>query len=377
MRIVAIGASGHAGRTVAELLGPFLTQDDDLILTGRNAQRLDETATSIDTSATISTTHLALPDPDRTRDVMAGADAVIITASRPDLIGDLADVAIAAGADWFDTLLSTPEKSAALNARADQIAAAGCCFVTDCGFHPGLPGVLVHWAAEQYDQLLHADVMGGLRADWPADTLSDSTVEEMLAEFTHFDLTTWIDGGRRKLDSHQFPRVDFGEPIGTKLVVPMPLAEMDDLPARYPGIQRCGFYISGFSPAMDYLGLPVLMGMAKVPALHRATIRATRWAMVHLASNSEPHRMELRSEAVGVRDGHLMTSFVSVGHADGYRLTAAPVVACLRRILDRRDRVPGLHRQADVVPPSEFLADIAELGLDVETVSAHALPSLP
>lgn len=371
MRIVAVGGAGNAGRAITGLLGPFLNAADHLVLAGRDLQRLDHAASMIETPATISTARLELPDAARTAKVIAGADAVVVTASRPDLIGELADKAIEAGADWIDTLLSTPSKSATLAARAAKITAARRCFVTDGGFHPGLPAVLVHWAGEQYDQLLQADVMAGLRADWRADSLSDSTVEEMLSEFTDFDLTTWIDGGRHTLRSRQLPRVDFGEPIGRKVVVPMPLAEMDSLPERYPGIQRCGFYISGFSPAMDYLALPVLMGMAKVPAWHRATVRATRWSMAHLASSPEPHRLVLRSQGVGVRDGQIMTSFVAVSHADGYRLTAAPVVACLRRILDGRNRTPGLHRQADFVPPSEFLPDLAELGLDVEMVPAH------
>lgn len=55
-----------------------------------------------------------------------------------------------------------------------------------------------------------------------------------------------------------------------------------------------------------------------------------------------------------------------VSGEDGYLLTAAPAVACLQRVLDGSIRTPGLHLQAHLVSPREFLADLTALGLDVE-----------
>jgi saccharopine dehydrogenase (NAD+, L-lysine-forming) len=301
------------------------------------------------------------------RAVVDGADLVVVCVSRPDLVGELARVVLDAGADWLDTLLSTASKHLALKELQARIESRGSCFVTDGGFHPGLPAVLVRWAAGRLEEIHEADVMGGMRLDWRAETLADSTVAEMLDEFADFDLNTWIDGQRRSLRYSECPSVDFGPPIGKKSCVPMPLAEMEVLPQLYPSLRRCGFYISGFSPAMDYLALPVLMAMARFAALRPATIRLTRWSMARLASAPPPHRLVIQLTAVGTSAGEPATATVRVSGDDGYLLTAAPAVACARRLLAHTDRKPGLQLQAHVVEPQPFLDDLVTLGLEVET----------
>nr|WP_300150081.1 saccharopine dehydrogenase NADP-binding domain-containing protein [Propionicimonas sp.] len=365
MRIVALGASGNAGREVAVLLGPVLTASDDLVLAGRDPAKLARTAGAVTSPATVTTARVDVTDLDAVRDLVAGANLVVVTVSRPDLVADLARIVLDAGADWFDTMLSTPGKLAALRALAGEIVGKRRCFVTDGGFHPGLPAVLVRWAAGRLDEVIEADVVAAMRMDWRADTLADSTVAEMFDEFADFDLVAWVDGRPRRLRWRECPTVDFGPPIGRKACVPMPLAEMDALPRRYPGLRRCGFYIGGFGPAMDYLVLPVLMAMAKVQALRPAAIRLARWSFRRLASYPPPHRLVVRLDATGSRDGHPATASISVQGEDGYLLTAAPAVACLRGMLDGSVRRPGLHLQAHLVDPEPFLRDLTAFGLEV------------
>lgn len=367
MRIVALGASGNAGRTIAVLLAPGLGASDELVLAGRDPVKLARTAQAVVGPAAVSTVRVDAADLDAVRALVAGADLVVVTVSRPDLVAGLARVVLDAGADWFDTMLSTPDKLASLEALADEVAAKGRCFVTDGGFHPGLPAVLVRWAADRLDEVVEADVLGAMRMDWQADTLADSTVEEMLDEFTDFDLTAWVDGRPRRLRWRECPTFDFGPPIGTKTCVPMPLAEMTALPRLYPGLRRCGFYIGGFSPAMDYLALPVLMAMAKIRALRPSTIRLARWSVRRLASYPPPHRLVARLEAIGVRDGQPATASVSVQGEDGYLLTAAPAAVCLLGMLDGSIRRPGLHLQAHLVDPERCLRTLETFGLDVAT----------
>lgn len=367
MRIVAVGASGNAGTAIARLLAPSLTAEDQLVLAGRDASRLDRVRSELTTSAEVTTSIVDITDIGRFAEVVAGADLVITTAGRPDLVGALGRVVLDAGADWFDTMLSTPTKLSALRALEPDIAAAGRCFITDGGFHPGIPAALVRWAGDQLDELVEADVVAGLKVDWMADSVADSTIEEMLGEFSDFKMVSFIDGEHRAVRWTECPTVEFDQPIGRQVVVPMPLAEMDDLPKRFPSLRRCGFYISGFGPKMDYLMLPLLMVMAKIPLLHRATVRLTRWSMGHLASTPPPHLLEVRTAARGTRAGRPSLANAKISGADSYLLTAAPAVACLRRVLDGSIRTPGLHLQADLVDPGPFLHDLAGLGVSVET----------
>ena len=367
MRIVAVGASGHAGTAIAQLLAPSLGANDQLVLAGRNSARLDQVRGQLSTSADVTTSIVDVADTSAFAELVAGADLVVTTASRPDLVPALARIVLDAGADWFDTMLSVPAKLSALRKLEPEIAAAGRCFITDGGFHPGLPAALVRWAGDQLDDLVEADVMAGLKVDWMAETVADSTIEEMLTEFADFQMVSYVDGERRALRWAECPTVEFDQPIGRQLVVPMSLAEMDDLPARYPSLRRCGFYISGFGPAMDYLMLPLLMVMARIRPLHRATVRLTRWSMARLASTPPPHRLEIRTTARGTRAGRPALASAKISGEDGYLLTAAPAVACLRRVLDGSIRTPGLHLQADLVEPGPFLHDLVGLGVKVET----------
>lgn len=367
MRIVLLGASGNAGRRIAMLLGPGLASHDEVVLAGRDREKLAATRAVVHGPAATTTAVVDATRPAEVRGLVAGADLVVVTVSRPDLVGGLARTVLDAGADWFDTLLSTQAKWDAWRVLGPEIERRGNCFVTDGGFHPGLPATMVRWAASQLDELTEADVVGAMRLDWLADTLADSTVAEMVDEFADFDMTSWIDGARRRVRWSQCPTVDFGPPIGRKTCVPMPLVEMDALPALFPSLWRCGFYIGGFSPAMDYLALPVLTLMGKVPALRQATIKATRWSMGRLASYPPPHRLVVRLDARGRRNGTPSTATVRVAGGDAYLLTAAPAVACIRGMLDGTLRKPGLHLQAHLVDPAPFLADLAGFGLEVET----------
>ncbi|PKQ21941.1 MAG: hypothetical protein CVT65_15885, partial [Actinobacteria bacterium HGW-Actinobacteria-5] len=80
-----------------------------------------------------------------------------------------------------------------------------------------------------------------------------------------------------------------------------------------------------------------------------------------------PHRLVVQLDATGQLDGSPATASVSVAGTDAYLLTAAPVVACLRRVLDGSDRRVGLHLQGQLVAPEPFLGELARFGLTVNT----------
>lgn len=365
MRIVMLGASGNAGREVARLLSAELAATDELVLVGRDADRLAATRAVTTGPAAVRVAQVDLFDDPALAAVVAGAGQVVVTAGVPERTGALARIVLEAGADWIDTMLSGRVKLDALRRLEPEIVASGRCFVTDAGFHPGLPAAMVRWAADRLEVVEEADVFAGLRIDWRARSLADSTVAEMLDEFDDFDLTTWIDGRHRRLRWSECPTVDFGPPIGRKQCTPMPLAELKSLPVTYPSLRRCGFYITGFSPAMDYLVLPVLMGMTRFGALRPAAARLVRWSLDRLAKHPPPHRLVLRLDAAGRHGDQPATASVTVSGDDGYLMTAAPVAACLRRIRDGSIRRPGLWLQAHLVDPETVFEDLQGYGLTV------------
>lgn len=365
MRIVLLGASGNAGREIARLLTPSLCADDVVVLAGRSADRLAATEAVTSGPATVRVETVDATDDESVRRLVAGAGLVVVTVSLPHRVPALARIVADAGADWYDTMLSSRTKLAALRELGPQLRSSGLCFVTDGGFHPGLPAALVRWAARRIDALETAVVYGGMRLDWRAETLADSTVEEMLTEFADFDMTTYIDGTARPLTWSECPKIDFGPPIGRKSCVPMYLAEMESLPSDIPTLRTCGFYVGGFSTTFDYLALPLIMGLAKVPALRREAISLTRWSMARLASPPPPHRLSVRLEATGMHAGVPAAAQLEITGEDGYLMTAAPVVACLRRLIDGTARHPGLTLQAEILDPDDLLGELEGMGLSV------------
>lgn len=366
MRIVLLGASGNAGREIARLLTPTLDAGDVVVLAGRDEGRLAATRAVTSGPASIQVQRTDANDDEAVRRLFAGAVLVVVTASVPERIPALVRIATEAGADWCDTTLSSRTKLAALHELEPQIVASGRCVVTDAGFHPGLPAAMVRWAAERIDVLETTEVYGGMRMDWKADTLADSTVAEMLTEFADFDMTTYRDGVWQKLRWSQCPTVDFGPPIGRKSCVPMYLAEMEPLPTDIPTLRRCGFFVGGFSPLMDYVALPVIMALFKVRALQRTAESFTRWSFRRLANYAPPHKLTVRLDAAGLHKGEAVATRLEISGEDGYLLTAAPVVSCIRQLLDGTTRRPGVWLQAQLVDPDALLTDLAAMGLTVD-----------
>lgn len=368
MRIVVIGASGNAGSAIARLLARELGRDDELVLAGRAPDKLATTASMVDQAAgrpIARTERIDAGDERQIRTLVEGARLVVMTASVPHLVPRLARAAMEAGADWFDTLLSGKVKRDGLRTLAPEISRRGLCFVTDGGFHPGLPAAMVRWAAKQVEHLERAEVFAALRIDWKAGTLAPSTIDELLDEFMAFDMKTLIDGERRILRMTEMPKVDFGEPIGSRFCLPMPLDEMDNLPHIFPSLRTAGFFIAGFHPVMDWGVLPVIMAMNRIPPLRSAAARLLRWSLDRLGGAEPPHALVIRLDAHGRNDGKAVATGMTIRGDDGYFVTAVPAVACIRRMLDGSARRPGLWHQAYLVPPDIYFEDVRSLGLDV------------
>ena len=73
MRIVALGAYGHAGRAIVELLAPRLRAGDELVLAGRDAARLGSARDALlgATPAVVSTATVDVEDLPAVRELVA------------------------------------------------------------------------------------------------------------------------------------------------------------------------------------------------------------------------------------------------------------------------------------------------------------------
>lgn len=374
VRIVVLGGYGNAGRAIVRLL--LEHTNAQVVVAGRRLDRARALADAMSEAFGAQRVSAVLADADRPQtlaDAFSGARLVVVASSTADRAATVAEAVLAARADYLDVQLS-PRKHEALRALAPRITAAGRCFVTDGGFHPGLPAALVRYAATRIEHLQQARVASVIQLDWSALDFARSTVDEMVDEFSDFDGRRFVDGEWRGLgfvESVSPMWVTFGHGWGRRYVVPMYLEELRALPDLIPTLHDTGFYVGGFNPVVDLAILPLAMGWSAVAGAHRRSPLGPLLVWGLKRFSRPPYGTLLQLDAEGVRDGRPHRMVVEIAHADAYWMTAAPAVACVLQMLDGRAPA-GVHFQAHLVDPARLLADLEHMGADV-TVDGAAL----
>jgi saccharopine dehydrogenase-like NADP-dependent oxidoreductase len=367
-RIVILGGYGNTGKAVARLLLEHSTTD--LVLAGRDPAKASRAAEDLNRAFGTSRVRGAEADASRAeslRPVLHGASIVVAASSTSAHAAVVGRAALDAGADYMDPQYST-RKLDVLRGLEASIETAGRCFVTDAGFHPGLPAVLVRYAAGRLPSIRRARVASVIQVNWKELEFSPATLEEMASEFADYQSLHYRDGRWRSMgwfESFVPLWVQFGHGFGRRYTMPMFLEEMRPLPSMFPSLKETGFFVGGFNPVVDFVLMPLGMGLMKVAPRRGAAMFGgmLEWGLRQFTR--PPYGTLLQLEAEGEREGRPAALTIEVAHSDGYLLTAAPMVACLLQMLDGSARKPGLHLQALLVEPARLLDDLKTMGVDV------------
>jgi saccharopine dehydrogenase (NAD+, L-lysine-forming) len=119
---------------------------------------------------------------------------VVVASSTSPHVAIVAEAALGCGLDYMDPQRSR-RKLETLRRLEPRVAAAGLCFVTDAGFHPGLPALLVRRAAQKMDSVRRARVASVIRIDWRPLSFSPETLDELVAELRDYQALDFR-GGR-------------------------------------------------------------------------------------------------------------------------------------------------------------------------------------
>ena len=211
---------------------------------------------------------------------------------------------LAAGADYLDVQYSSA-KVKVLQSLQEEITRSGRTFITDAGFHPGLPAALVRYAALKFDRLLKANVGSVIKIDWKPLIISQATVDEMVGMFFDYDSRFFKDGAwkRGRMDIvMDYVRMDFGAPFGRQICMPMMLEEMRAIPQSFPTLRETGFFVGGFNPVTDWIVMPLMMMALKISAsLKQPMGRLMVWSLKQFTK--PPYGTRLKIEAEGEKDG--------------------------------------------------------------------------
>ncbi len=366
-RILILGGTGQTGRRIARLL--LARSDAEVTIAARRLDAAEALADELNRSHPghrVQAFHADASRADSLRSAFAGRTIVVVAAPTTAYTAAVVRAALDAGADYLDVQLGS-RKLARLQAAAVDIQRAGRCFITEAGFHPGLPAVLVRHAAAPLDTVESAVALGYLNMG--NDLPYSEAVDEVVESFREFSGQVFREGHWTKPGAWKARTFDFGGDIGRRRCHAMFFEELRELPRMIPSLRETCFYISETHWVLDWLVTPIVWAWLKLaPNAVRPIGRFLWWAMGSF--HRPPYRVELQGQAMGLRDGRFTTVRVTVAHRDGYDLTAIPVVAALLQYLDGSARKPGLWMMGHLVEPARLLRDMATMGVSCSIAPA-------
>ncbi|HEX9122816.1 MAG TPA: saccharopine dehydrogenase NADP-binding domain-containing protein [Actinomycetota bacterium] len=364
--VVVLGGYGQTGRRIA---GPLAARTSlPIVVAGRNGDRaaaVAERLCRLRNGAPVEARSVDAAEPKRLRDLVAGARLLVDATSSEVPVDSIARTALEAGVDLVEVRFPSPGPGDLVGIEAEAVAADRC-IVLQAGFHPGVPAALVRWAGARVDELESAWVAGLLRQRGGIPLTP--AVDDLIQSFRHYRAHVFCDGSWRKArwwDPGSFPRVNFDFDFGLRRTSPMDLDELRDLPVWFPSLRRLGFSVAGFDPVTDWLIAPAvvaalpLFGSRSVRPLSRMLCWSTR------TFGRPPCGVVVQLHARGRRAGTPVHLALSMLHADGYALTAIPVVSMIEQLLDGTARRPGVHLMGLLTDPDRLLADVAAMGVKV------------
>jgi len=361
--ILILGGYGNTGKYLAPLL---LSQTDVyLVLAGRNKEKAQQFAFDLNNQFKgnrVSGVYADASNSESLRSVFKEVNFVLVASSTVKYVKEVATAALESGIDHLDIQYSQ-KKVPILKSSEKEIEKAGLCFITEAGFHPGLPAAMVRFVASNFSLLEKAIVSSVIRpkGGWP---LSDS-LYELVEEFKDYQSFFYKDGNWLKAKIKDMRQIDFRDQFGQQFCFPMFLEEMRPIPELYPSIKETGFYVAGFNWFVDWIITPLTMLVLKIFPLKgiRPMGKLMYWGLKTFSS--PPYGVVLKIEAEGEKDGEKKKMIVSAFHEDGYQFTAIPVVACLLQYLDGSIRKPGLWMMGYIVDPLRLMEDMKRMGIQI------------
>ncbi len=367
--ILILGGYGNTGKPLARLL--LKESHAELIVAGRDLEKARGFAEELNrdfNGQRVRGICADAADLNTLQSAFSGVNLVVVASSTTQYTSQIAATALQAGVDYLDIQYSS-SKTRLLRSMADAIEKAGRCFITDGGFHPGLPALLVRYVAPSFDRLVSARVGSVIKENWKGLAVSQSTIYELIDLLNDYEMTTFKDGKWQKISlfsASEYIHMDFGYPFKKQYCAPMMLEEMRALPGLYPSLEATGFYVGSFNWFVDWIIFPLAMVALKLwPSTAKKPV--SRWMLWGLVTFSRPpYGTLLKVIATGEKNGQPQASHVTISHPDGYLFTAIPVAACLLQYLDGTIRKPGLHMQALAVEPARFMMDMQRMGIELE-----------
>ena len=358
-KILILGGYGYTGKLLAKYL---LTQTDaEIVITGRNLQKAKSFADELNDDTRISTGYIDASDLSTLTQALQGVTLCLVAAPTTHHAATVIRACIQAHVDYLDVQYSS-KKLEALYAAEDEIKQAGLCFITEAGYHPGLPSALIRYAVAKLDTIESALVAGYLNMK---NLPYSEAVDELMEGFIDYQAQVYKNGAWTKPTSWDSRTFDFGEDIGKHTGYSMFFEELRNIPNMIPTLKETGFYISGSNWFTDLIITPIVfVGLKLAPKRGLRPLGKLMWW--GMGKSKPPYVVALKAEAKGLLNGKQAEVQVRIAHPDGYEFTAIPVVAYLKQYLDDSARRNGVHMMGHIAEPLRLFKDMQSMGVELQ-----------
>lgn len=364
--VLILGGYGGVGRSLARLL--LKETPVEIIIAGRHIEKANEFTATLHRefpNNCVASRYADASNVENLRKAFQNVQLVINLTTAPNLIKQIGRAALDSGCDYLDILVSASTFHD-LNELASSIRQQKRIFITQAGFHPGLPAAFVRYGAQYFDKYESAIIAMAMNARFERA----EQAAEIIPLIAEFKADICKDGAWRKATYSDIITMEMGKRFGTKQLFPIQMEEIRQTQQTF-NLNETGVYVSGFNWFVDYLVMPIILVTQKIKKGLAAgvLVRLFTWGVNRFSS---PYQgVVLLNEAEGMKDGKKIRMRIVAEHEDAYLFTAIPVVAFLKQYFDG-GIPPGLWMMGHAVEEKRLFRDMEKMGVEIRTEMVRA-----
>lgn len=364
-RVLILGGYGGVGRSLTRLL--LQETQVEIVIAGRRKAKADEFAAALCQKFPgnrVSSRYADASDQASLIEAFKGVQLVIVLTPTPNFVKQIGQAALVSGCDYLDILVSESTYQD-LNELASSIQHQKRIFITQAGFHPGLPAVFVRYGAQYFDKYEKAKIGMAMNARFE----SVEQAVEIVAMVSEFKADIFRAGAWRKATYKDAVIMEMGNRFGKTQLFPIQMLEIKRTQRMF-NLDEIGVYVSGFNWFVDNLVFPMILVIQKIKK-GLAAEWLTKLFVWGVNTFSSSHQgVVLLNEAEGVKDGEKVRIRIIAEHDDAHLFTAIPVVACLKQFF--AGLLPaGLWMMGHVVDEKALFSDMEQMGVKIRTESGR------
>ena len=361
--LLVLGGYGGTGKVFCRYL--LKETGVNIIVAGRRLEKCEELSEQLHAEFAqerISTRYVDASDVESLRKAFHDINFVLVAATTTKWAKQIAEAALEANIDYLDIYFQQ-DVYPVLETMQQQIKDAGRCFITQAGFHPGLPAVYIRKGSQYFDRYDKAIIAFAMNARIE----KSESILELIDSITDYKPEFYQNGAWKIGTYKDAIKINYGKKFGVQSSMPLGMLEIKTLTEMF-SLRETGVFTTGFNWFTDYLLFPLMMISHKIKkgCFRRVWAKLLVFGLNKFSGEKEGVVFLLKAE--GEKNGKHQKVEIFSEHDNGYDFTVIPVIACLNQYFDGSIRKPGLWMMGHLVDPDRLFSDMQEMNVTIQTL---------